>query len=65
VALAASGHTAGEIAQGLENVRSRSASKIALVPDDRILSFMAYRVFCAGFSRKQIGAKWPAFEEAL
>lgn len=65
VAMAAKDHAAEEIARGLDDVRSRPADKVGLTPDDRILSLMAHRVFCSGFSRKQIDSKWPAFEEAF
>lgn len=39
--------------------------KVAKVPDDRILSAMAERIFCAGFVWKVIENKWPGFEEAF
>ncbi|WP_159731750.1 hypothetical protein [Methylosinus sp. Ce-a6] len=64
IALAAQHHRSEEIARGLEDVRSRSAKEIAELEDDRVLAFMAHRVFCSGFSRAQIDEKWPAFEEA-
>jgi len=35
------------------------------VPDDRILSIMANRVFSAGFVWRVIEQKWPDFEEAF
>ncbi|MEX0956226.1 MAG: DNA-3-methyladenine glycosylase I [Rhizobiaceae bacterium] len=35
------------------------------VPDDRILSTMAERVFSAGFVWRVIQQKWPGFEEAF
>ena len=35
------------------------------VPDDRILSTMAERVFSAGFVWRVIEQKWPGFEEAF
>ena len=35
------------------------------VPDDRILSTMAERIFSAGFVWSVIEAKWPGFEEAF
>lgn len=35
------------------------------VPDDRILSTMAERIFCAGFVWSVIEQKWPGFEEAF
>ncbi len=65
VALALNDHEAGELAQALSECSSRPAHEIASTPDDRVLSLMAYRVFCSGFSRAQIDAKWPAFEEAF
>lgn len=65
VALALKDHEAGELAQVLSECRSRPIDEIASTPDDRVLSLMAYRVFCSGFSRAQIDAKWPAFEEAF
>jgi 3-methyladenine DNA glycosylase Tag len=39
--------------------------KVATVPDDRILSTMAERIFSAGFVWSVIEAKWPGFEEAF
>lgn len=38
---------------------------LAGVPDDRILSVMAQRVFSAGFVWSVIEAKWPGFEAAF
>lgn len=38
---------------------------LAAVPDDRILSTMANRVFSAGFVWSVIEQKWPGFEEAF
>lgn len=38
---------------------------LAKVPDDRILSTMAERIFSAGFVWSVIEAKWPGFEEAF
>ena len=38
---------------------------IAKVPDHRILSTMAERVFAAGFVWRVIEQKWPGFEEAF
>ena len=38
---------------------------LAKVPDDRVLSDMAARVFSAGFVWDVIDKKWPAFEEAF
>lgn len=38
---------------------------VAKIPDDRILSTMAERVFAAGFVWRVIEAKWPGFEEAF
>ncbi|WP_212523727.1 DNA-3-methyladenine glycosylase I [Actibacterium sp. MT2.3-13A] len=41
------------------------ARPLAGLSDDRILAGFARAVFQAGFSRKVIAAKWPAFEEAF
>jgi len=38
---------------------------LATVPDDRILSMMASRVFSAGFVWSVIEQKWPGFEAAF
>jgi 3-methyladenine DNA glycosylase Tag len=38
---------------------------LAKLPDDRILSEMAERIFSAGFVWDVIDKKWPAFEEAF
>lgn len=40
-------------------------SAVANHPDDRILSFMAERIFAAGFVWKVIEQKWPGFEAAF
>ena len=39
--------------------------EIAAIPDDRVLSEMARRIFAAGFAWSVIEAKWPGFEEAF
>lgn len=38
---------------------------VARLPDDRILSIMAQRIFSAGFVWRVIDQKWPGFEEAF
>jgi 3-methyladenine DNA glycosylase Tag len=38
---------------------------VAKLPDDRLLSTMAERVFAAGFVWRVIEQKWPGFEEAF
>jgi 3-methyladenine DNA glycosylase Tag len=38
---------------------------LAGLPDDRVLSLMAKRVFSAGFVWRVISEKWPGFEEAF
>lgn len=38
---------------------------IAAVPDDRILSAMTERIFCAGFVWRVIRQKWTGFEDAF
>lgn len=40
-------------------------ARLADVPDDRILSTMAERIFSAGFVWRVIRQKWPGFEEAF
>lgn len=40
-------------------------SRLTGLPDDRILSAMAERVFAAGFVWSVIEQKWPGFEEAF
>jgi 3-methyladenine DNA glycosylase Tag len=38
---------------------------LARIPDDRVLSTMAERIFAAGFVWRVIEQKWPGFEEAF
>ena len=40
-------------------------ASLAVVPDDRVLSTMAQRIFSAGFVWSVIEQKWPGFEEAF
>lgn len=40
-------------------------ASLSSLPDDRILSTMAQRVFSAGFVWRVIEQKWPGFEEAF
>jgi 3-methyladenine DNA glycosylase Tag len=42
-----------------------NVQRLAGLPDHRILSAMAERVFCAGFVWRVIEQKWPGFEEAF
>jgi 3-methyladenine DNA glycosylase Tag len=42
-----------------------SAAALAGIPDDRVLSDMAKRIFSAGFAWTVIEKKWPGFEEAF
>src|SRR5215813_8149112 len=42
-----------------------SNKALAKLPDDRVLSEIAERVFSAGFVWSVIDAKWPGFEEAF
>lgn len=39
--------------------------KVAAIPDDRLLSTIAERVFAAGFVWRVIEQKWPGFEDAF
>jgi 3-methyladenine DNA glycosylase Tag len=45
--------------------RKPDKKALAKLPDDRILSEMAERIFSAGFVWDVIDKKWPAFEEAF
>jgi 3-methyladenine DNA glycosylase Tag len=45
--------------------RKPNNKALAKVPDDRILSDMAARIFSAGFVWDVIDKKWPGFEEAF
>ena len=49
----------------LAETRPLASHDIATIPDDRVLSAMTRRVFCAGFSSKVIDGKWEAFESAF
>ncbi len=40
-------------------------AQLATLPDDRVLSTMAKRIFSAGFVWRVIEQKWPSFEEAF
>jgi len=42
-----------------------STAALARIPDNRILSDMAKRIFSAGFAWTVIEKKWPGFEEAF
>lgn len=41
------------------------ANSLAKVPDDRCLSAMTWRIFCAGLKRSLVDGKWPDFEKAF
>ncbi|RFB75614.1 DNA-3-methyladenine glycosylase I [Methylovirgula sp. 4M-Z18] len=45
--------------------RVDSPEALAVLADDRVLSEMTRRIFCAGFVWGVIDAKWPGFEEAF
>jgi 3-methyladenine DNA glycosylase Tag len=45
--------------------RKPNNKALAKLPDDRVLSEMACRVFSAGFVWNVIDQKWPSFEEAF
>ncbi|MFT4097720.1 MAG: DNA-3-methyladenine glycosylase I [Rhodoblastus sp.] len=44
---------------------AKSNAALAKLGDDRVLSEMTRRVFCAGFVWRVIDQKWPGFEEAF
>ena len=58
-------HHPGTPIEALLGPRARSAAELAKVPDDRILSAMTWRIFCAGLKRSVVDAKWAAFEKAF
>lgn len=41
------------------------ANTLAQVSDDRCLSAMTWRIFCAGLKRSLVDGKWPDFEKAF
>jgi 3-methyladenine DNA glycosylase Tag len=45
--------------------RIATPTELAAVPDDRVLSEMTRRIFCAGFAWSVIDKKWPGFEAAF
>jgi len=53
-----------DVLQGLLGQVADNAA-LAALPDDRVLSTMAKRVFSAGFVWSVIEQKWPGFEEAF
>ena len=53
-----------DVLQGLLGQVADNAA-LAALPDDRVLSTMAKRVFSAGFVWSLIEQKWPGFEEAF
>lgn len=42
-----------------------SRSQLLSFSDDRALSAMTWRIFCAGLKRSVVDSKWPAFEKAF
>lgn len=54
-------------AEALKRLLPESAGNAALAdtPNDRILSCMSQRIFCAGFVWSVIDKKWPGFEAAF
>ena len=44
---------------------AKSGAQLKKVADDRCLSAMTWRIFCAGLKRSVVDAKWPAFEKAF
>lgn len=65
IARAEAAHDPAEIAAALAASPPRSSEALAALPDDRILSVMARRIFSAGFSQSQIDARWSDFEAAF
>jgi len=57
-------HRAGEDVEALLP-QPKTSGQLAQVPDDRLLSDLARRVFRAGLKHSLVDSKWPAFEEAF
>jgi 3-methyladenine DNA glycosylase Tag len=57
-------HRSGEDVEALLP-QSLSKTELERVPDDRILSDMARRVFRAGLKHSLVDSKWPEFEKAF
>lgn len=57
-------HRAGEDVEALLP-QPQAPGQLAQVPDDRLLSDLARRVFRAGLKHSLVDSKWPAFEEAF
>lgn len=45
--------------------RAKTPKELSKVTDDRILSAMTWRIFCAGLKRSVVDAKWSHFEKAF
>ena len=45
--------------------RAAHREELLATPDDRVLSSMTWRIFCAGLKRSLVDGKWPAFEKAF
>ena len=58
-------HHKGTPLEALLGPRARTHAELCTVPDDRILSAMSWRIFCAGLKRSVVDGKWPAFEKAF
>lgn len=58
-------HHKGSKLEALLGPRARTHAELCDVPDDRILSAMTWRIFCAGLKRSVVDGKWPAFEKAF
>ena len=45
--------------------QAKSAAELRIISDDRYLSLMSLRIFCAGIKHSVVDAKWPAFEDVF
>lgn len=61
----AAGHHGSEAAVLARAANHHAVSDYAAITADRLLSQMAFCVFCAGFNWKVIEAKWDGFEAAF
>lgn len=55
----------GEDALAARLPSPKDETALKSVADDRYLSLMSFRIFCAGLKHSMVEAKWPAFEEVF
>ena len=55
----------GEDALAARLPSPKDETALKSVADDRYLSLMSFRIFCAGLKHSMVEAKWPVFEEVF